>query len=320
MVGAVVRQPKMLPSHPLEREKIAAQVDICISPRRLRRLLAPGEDDKGKIIPLATSGEVGQVRPDDAGRLVMRSQSFGHEDGRDAHAVTDLALSRASATCASVQSGSWHDRRNRQGDRSLSPIFVVVVCAADAPSVFSYQAPGDWRGSRRPRSQQKESEGKQSADQTNKQRAARLPQRQNSAGAGGCSGLLVYSPQGHPHQAGGLCGSRAGVPGHGVSFLSSRVVDLDPKHIRLVRENSIRDLLGRPHTAAERASRAKVPLSQLAVFTIEVSGKRMLLDTEGLTLQQREELLQVLGVISRQDVSRRATRGVEQESRRGAGV
>ena len=104
------------------------------------------------------------------------------------------------------------------------------------------------------------------------------------------------------------------------SFLSSRVVDLDPKHIRLVRENSIRDLLGRPHTAAERASRAKVPLSQLAVFTIEVSGKRMLLDTEGLTLQQREELLQVLGVISRQDVSRRATRGVEQESRRGAGV
>ena len=125
---------------------------------------------------------------------------------------------------------------------------------------------------------------------------------------------------GNPHQAGGLCGSRAGVPGHGVSFLSSRVVDLDPKHIKLVREDSIRDLLGRPHTAADRASRAKVPLSQLAVFTIEVGGKRMLLDTEGLTLQQREELLQVLGVISRQDVSRRATRGVEQESRGGARV
>ncbi|MGB1607581.1 MAG: hypothetical protein ACPIOQ_83410, partial [Promethearchaeia archaeon] len=35
----------------------------------------PGEDDKGKIVASATSGEVEQVRPDDAGGLDMRSQS-----------------------------------------------------------------------------------------------------------------------------------------------------------------------------------------------------------------------------------------------------
>ena len=74
------------------------------------------------------------------------------------------------------------------------------------------------------------------------------------------------------------------------SLFFRRVVDLDPKHIKLVRENSIRDLLGRPHTAAERASRQRCR-SAAAVFTIEIGGKRMLLDTEGV--EQESAVVQV---------------------------
>ena len=64
-------------------------------------------------------------------------------------------------------------------------------------------------------------------------------------------------------------------------FLFTRTTHAEPKSIALS-PVSIRDLVGRPHTRAQVEARAKVPLSELALFTIEVKGRKLLVDTEGM--------------------------------------
>lgn len=77
----------------------------------------------------------------------------------------------------------------------------------------------------------------------------------------------------------------------------TRTVQVEPKSIKLS-PVSIRDLIGRPHTPAELEARSKVPLNQLALFTIEVNGKKMLVDTEGMLSDERLKLHRVLGVVA----------------------
>ena len=74
-------------------------------------------------------------------------------------------------------------------------------------------------------------------------------------------------------------------------------MQVEPKSIKLS-PVSIRDLIGRPHTPLELEARSKVPLSQLALFTIEVKGKKMLVDTDGMTPEDRLKLHRVLGVVT----------------------
>ncbi len=69
-------------------------------------------------------------------------------------------------------------------------------------------------------------------------------------------------------------------------FVFTRRTQVQPRSVKLS-HFSIRDLLGRPHTAAERAAREKIPLTQLEAFTIEVNGRRMLVDTFGKSREER---------------------------------
>jgi hypothetical protein len=83
-------------------------------------------------------------------------------------------------------------------------------------------------------------------------------------------------------------------------FVFSRTRTVEPRTVKLSHV-SIRDLLGRPHSPAELEARANVPLTDLAVFTIEVEGQRMLVDTQGMTQEQRLQLHQVLGVTAKME-------------------
>ena len=78
-------------------------------------------------------------------------------------------------------------------------------------------------------------------------------------------------------------------------FVFTRRTQVQPRSVKLS-HFSIRDLLGRPHTAAEREAREKIPLTQLEAFTIEVNGRRMLVDTFGKSREERAQLHEVLGV------------------------
>jgi hypothetical protein len=82
-------------------------------------------------------------------------------------------------------------------------------------------------------------------------------------------------------------------------FIFTRKLEVEPRNVHLS-PVSMRDLLGRSHTRTESEERSKTPLEQLPTLTLEVQGRRLLVDSEGVSPEKRRELLQVLGVIRSQ--------------------